>query len=129
MHCCGVAGDDAPEGGGGCGVALYVRKMSPASHKSNGSIFFFLFLLFLQHRAVIQRSSTRAGPSNGLDVSQRYLQNPVGVEPRLCFCSRPTGLLLQDKRSCRRANQRAGIYARLVSESIELSLCTVIARR
>lgn len=128
MHCCGVAGDDAPVSGGWDGVALYVKKVSPPSHKSNGNIF-FLFLLFLQHRAVIQRSSTRAGPSNGLDVSQRYLQNPVGVEPRLCFCSRPTGLLLQDKRSCRRANQRAGICARLVSESIELSLCTVIARR
>jgi len=60
------------------------RKVFLLSHNSSCNIFFFLFLLFLQHRAEIQRSSKAMGSM----VSQRYLPNPVGAEPRLCFCSK-----------------------------------------
>lgn len=49
------------------------------------------------------------------------------LNPGCAFAPRPTGLPYRGKRSFRRANQRAGICARLVSESIELSLRTVIA--
>ena len=86
MHCCGIAGDDAPVSGGVVVVVvvvvvvLYVREVSLSSHKNRRSIFFFLFLLFPQHRA--DRNSTQA--ANAREQDQQQASNGLNGLTEIC---------------------------------------------
>ena len=117
-----VVGDDAP----GDGVALYVSyvRVYLESRKNNCNIL-FLFLLFPQHRAEIQRSSKRRAQCLK-EISPKPCWRRTPVVLLLLADKRPTGFPYAGKETFLWANQRAGICARLVSESIELSLRTVI---